>query len=126
MLVGNVAWTITGARQANKLTSPSGTTKEGNFVIVDFTFTNNNSEAITLGTRSLTLIDSQGRKSEADPDVFEFIDPNRQIFLKQVNPGVQQSGEAIYTVANDASGFQLQAGDASPFSNTNAHINLGF
>lgn len=42
-------------------------------------------EAATLDTASMTLIDSEGRKSEADPDKFGYI-------LENVNPGVTDKG----------------------------------
>jgi hypothetical protein len=36
----------------------------------------------------MTLIDNEGRKSEADPDVFGYIPDDRNIFLENVSPGV--------------------------------------
>ncbi len=125
-MAGDVTWTITNASQANQLTAAFGNPKQGNFVIVDFGFQNNSDKAVTLDTNSLSLKDSNGRESKADPDVFQYVDPNKQIFLKQVNPGVTQQGEAIYTVAPDASGFVLVAGDTNPFGGKEAYVDLGF
>ena len=67
--------------------------------------------AVTLDTVSLTLIDSDGRKFEADTDTSEYVPMNKDIFLEQVNPGVMKQGETIFTVAPGASGFILKAGD---------------
>ena len=76
--------------------------------IVDFNFTNDSSEAVTLDSASVALLDSSGNKSEADPDTFGYIPANKDIFLENVNPGVTRPGEVIFTVAPDASGFKLQ------------------
>jgi hypothetical protein len=124
--VGDVEWTVTSARQATELQSSFGDTAQGNFVIVAFNFTNGSSEAVTLDSASLALLDSEDRTFEPDTDSFEYIDPNKDIFLEQVNPGVSQEGEVIFSVAPGASGFTLQAGDTDMFSDKNGLINLGF
>ncbi len=127
--VGDAGWQVTNARQASELSSQFGEfgeSKQGNFVIVDFNFTNNASEPATLDTASLALFDGEGRKSEADPDAYEYIDPSKNIFLEQVNPGVSQQGEAIFTVAPGANTFELELGDAAFFSDEAARVPLGF
>jgi hypothetical protein len=123
---GKVEWNVTNARQVTELKAPYSGRKRGNFVIVDFNFTNGTKEAVTLDSASLTLIDSQGRKFEADTDTFEYVPTNKDIFLEQVNPGVMKQGETIFTGAPDASGFILRAGDTDMFSDKNAYIDLGF
>jgi hypothetical protein len=65
-----------------------GETKRGNIVIVDFTFTNNSSEAVTLDSASLSLIDSSGNKSEVDPEYSSYVLAKKDIFLENVNPRV--------------------------------------
>lgn len=124
--VGDVGWQVTNARQANELSSQFGDSKQGNFVIVDFNFINNASEPTTLDTASLALFDGEGRKFEADPDAYEYIDPSKNIFLEQVNPGVSQQGEAIFTVAPGANTFEIELGDADLFSNDAKRVALGF
>ena len=123
---GTVSWQLTTARQATELKSAFGDKKQGNFVIVDFVFTNNGDEATTLDTASLVLLDSEGRESESDPDSYEYIDPSRDIFLENINPGVSKQGEAIFTVAPDAHGFVLRAGDTQVFEDKNCYFELGF
>jgi hypothetical protein len=49
----------------------------------------------------MTLIDSEGRKSEADPDKSGYIPDDRNIFLENANPGITDRGQAIFTVAPD-------------------------
>ncbi len=124
--VGDVQWTVTNARRANELTSQFMEPKRGNFVVVDFIFKNNGNEAVTLDSQSLALLDSEDRKFETDNDTFGYIDPAKDIFLDQVNPGVQQQGEVIFTVADGASGFTLQVGDTNFFSDKNGYVDLGF
>jgi len=128
--VGEVTWTVTNARQVSEIREKGlgrfGETKRGNFVIVDFNFTNNSSEAVTLDSASVALMDSSGNKSEADPDTFGYIPANKDIFLENVNPGVTRAGEVIFTVAPDASGFKLQVGDTDMFSGKNGYVDLGF
>jgi Domain of unknown function (DUF4352) len=73
--VGEVTWTVTNARQVSEIREKGfggfGETKRGNFVIVDFIFTNDSSEAVTLDSASVALMDSSGNKS--DPDTFGYI-----------------------------------------------------
>ena len=126
LAVGDVAWTVRTARQATTLQDPLGQTREGNFIVVDVNFQNNSDRAVTLDTNSMTLLDSEGRESTADPDMFMFIPPEQQLFLENVNPGVSKQGQAIYTVAPGASGFRIQVGDANPFAGDVGYIDLGF
>ncbi len=123
---GDAAWQVTNARQATQLTSEFQDPKQGNFVVADFVFTNNGTEAITLDSSSLALKDGEGRTFETDTDTFGYIDPSKDIFLNQVNPGVTQQGEVIFTVAPGASKFTLELGDAQMFSDENAYVDLGF
>jgi hypothetical protein len=125
LTVGNVSWQVTNARQANQLTSEFQEPKQGNFVVVDFVFTNNGDEAVTLDSESLALLDGEGRTFQTDPDTFGYIDPSKDIFLNQVNPGVTQQGEVIFTVAPGASDFTLEAGDTEMFSDENGYVDLG-
>jgi hypothetical protein len=128
--VGEVTWTVTNARQVSEIREKGfgqfGETKKGNFVIVDFNFTNNSNEAVTLDSASLSLIDSRGDRSEVDPDYSSYVPANKDIFLENVNPGVTRPGEVIFTVAPDASGFKLQVGDTIPFTDKNGYVDLGF
>jgi hypothetical protein len=121
---------VTNARYATVLRQKGfgsfGDTKQGNFVVVDFTFTNQSNEAVTLDSISLPLHDSKGRVYEADTDTFGYITAEKDIFLTQVNPGVTQEGQVIYSVAPDASGFVLHAGDLEFFGTDEVKITLGF
>ncbi len=123
---GPVEWNVIRASQETELKSSFAGRKQGNFVIVDFNFTNGKDEAATLDSESFRLIDSQGREFEVDTDTYEYVPMGKDIFLEQVNPGVSKEGRVIFTVAPDASGFTLQAGDTDMFVDKNAYIDLGF
>ena len=58
--------------------------------------------------------------------MFSYIPPEQQLFLENVNPGVSKQGQAIFTVAPEASGFRLQVGDTNPFGGETGEIDLGF
>ena len=123
---GPVEWNVISASQETELKSSFAGRKQGNFVIVDFNFTNGKDEAATLDSESFRLIDNQGREFEVDTDTYEYVPMGKDIFLEQVNPGVSKEGRVIFTVAPDASGFTLQAGDTDMFVDKNAYIDLGF
>ncbi len=123
--VGDVTWVVEDAKMVTELTSSYEKPIRGDFVVVNFTFTNEGKEAATLDTASMTLIDSEGRKSEADPDKFGYIPDDRNIFLENVNPGVTDQGQAIFTVAPDSTGFELELGDADLLSDDHGTVPLG-
>ena len=139
----NVAWQVTTARQATKLKAPSRVAandaafrsrqmlpakqKKGNYVIVDFLFTNNADEATRLDSGSLTLLDGEGCEFKAITEDFVYIAPGKNIFSENVNPGVTKDGEVIFTVAPETKDFTLRAGDTDAFiTDENAYIDLGF
>lgn len=126
VIAGDAVWTVTGARKATTLTAEFAEPAQGDFVIVNFDFTNNGEEPTTVDSSSLAVVDSEGRKNDADSDKFEYITAEKNLFLENVNPGVTTRGQAIFTVAPDASGFKLEAGDTVVFSDENGYVNLGF
>ena len=110
--VGNVKWTVTDAFVTELLRSGFGTEKRGIFVVVDFTFTNNRPEEVTLDPElHMTLKDSRGREFGTDFDAWEFVPNDLNIFLEPVNPGISQDGRVIYEVPPDATGFTLTLDD---------------
>lgn len=124
--VGNLEWTVIDAQRASSLRSEFLPSKQGNFVVVDFNLLNQGNEAITFTSNSLSLEDNQGRTAEPDTDTFGYIEPERNILLERLNPGVTRQGRVIFSVAPDASGFTLQVGDAEVISDENGYVDLGF
>ncbi|MBV9454859.1 MAG: DUF4352 domain-containing protein, partial [Rubrobacter sp.] len=75
--VGDSAWVITDATPTSQLTPQFGSPKQGNFVTVDFNFTNNGDKAKTLSTPIIKLIDSTGREFSADTDSWSYVPADR-------------------------------------------------
>jgi Domain of unknown function (DUF4352) len=123
--VANVQWKVTDAYLTNQLRSGFGTQKQGRFVVVDFTFTNNRDEEVTLDPQlHMILKDSQGREFGPDPDAWEFVQTNLNIFLEPVNPGVSKDGRVVYQVAPDAKGFTLTVDDVEFWEDKSAVFDL--
>jgi hypothetical protein len=90
--VGRLAVLVTGLL-VEQLKSGFGTQKRGDFVVVDFTFTNNRDEEVTLDPElHMVLKDSQGREFGSDPDAWEFVPTNLMIFLEPIDHGVSTDG----------------------------------
>ena len=122
----NVQWKVTDAFLTDQLKSTFGTQKRGNFVVVDFTFTNNRTEEVTLDPElHMILKDSQGREFGSDFDAYEFVPIDLDIFLEPVNPGVSTDGRVIYEVAPDATGFTLKLDDVEMMEDKSAVFDLG-
>ena len=122
----NVEWTVTDAFLTDQLKSNFGTQKRGNFVVVDFTFTNNRNEEVTIDPElHMILKDSQGREFGSDLDAWEFVPTDLNIFLEPVNPGVGTEGRVIYEVAPDAAGFTLTLDDVEMMEDKSAVFDLG-
>jgi hypothetical protein len=123
---GNVEWKVTDAFLTDQLKSTFDTQKSGNFVVVDFTFTNNRTEEVTLDPElHMLLKDSQGREFGSDLDAWEFVPTDLNLFLEPVNPGVGTDGRVIYEVAPDAAGFTLTLDDVEMMEDKSAVFDLG-
>ena len=124
--VANVQWKVTDAFLTDQLKSTFGTQKRGNFVVVDFTFTNNRPEEVTLDPElHMILKDSQGREFGSDIDAYEFVPMDLDLFLEPVNPGLSADGRVIYEVAPDATGFTLTLDDVEMMEDKSAVFDLG-
>jgi len=129
--VGDASWVVTDAYPTNQIDDTYGGVlpdKQGNFVVVDFRFTNDGNETKTLHQQAVQLIDSAGRESDPDTDTFGYIPQERNIFLEQVNPGVSKNGQVIFSVAPGGSGYKLQLKDTNLLQRerNQAEVDLGF
>ena len=124
LAVGATTWEVTEATAQQQLSNSLGENKQGNFVVVDFQFTNEGSESVTLDSGMLTLTAAQDREFDVDTDSLGFVPPEKDIFLNQVNPGVTQEGQVIFTVAPDAQDYSLNVSEGVFGTNT-GKINLG-
>jgi len=129
--VGDASWVVTEAYPTNQINDTYGGVlppKQGNFIVVDFRFTNDGNETKTLHQQAVQLVDSAGRESEPDTDTFGYIPQDRNIFLEQVNPGVTENGQVIFSVAPGGSGYKLRLKDTNLFRSerNQAEVDLGF
>ena len=123
--VANVQWRVSDAYLTNQLRSNFGTQKRGRFVVVDFTFTNNRDEEVTLDPElHMVLKDRRGREFGTDVDSWEFMPTNLNIFLEPVNPGISKNGRVIYQVPPDAWGFTLKLDDVEFWKEESAVFDL--
>jgi Domain of unknown function (DUF4352) len=124
--LGDAQWAATDVLRSDILVSRLGT-EEGDFVIVDVTFTNNSNQDITLATPFATLLDSEGREYEAAiEDNFLHVYASENMFVDHVRPGATKEGKILFSVDDPAaSGFKLQVGEARFASNETALIDLG-
>jgi hypothetical protein len=123
--IGDVSWQVNNVSQTDTV-GDEFDSMSGNFVVVDFAFTNNSDEAVTLDSGSLRILDDQGRESEASIDASLYIPLEKDVFLEEVNPGVTEEGRVIYDVAPDAAGMVLQANDTGMFSENYTYLGLGY
>jgi hypothetical protein len=123
--VANVQWRVSDAYLTNQLRSNFGTQKRGRFVVVNFTFTNNRNEEVTLDPElHMVLKDRRGREFGTDVDSWEFMPTNLNIFLEPVNPGISKNGRVIYQVPPDAWGFTLKLDDVEFWEDKSAVFDL--
>jgi hypothetical protein len=130
--LGDVAYTVTRARQTTKLADTCGGAKysvgppkTGNFVLVDFFLTNKSNERIRYRDVGLNLYDSKGRQYEPK-DTGGYLCEDKDIFFQMwVDPGTSPEAQVVYSVPPDASGFEFEIASGSGHGEV-ARIKLGF
>ncbi|WJE53640.1 DUF4352 domain-containing protein [Bacillus cereus] len=86
---------------------------QGVFKVVEISITNNQKDAITVDANSFKLVDSQDREfkySTQAQTAYDIANGGKlDFFLKQLNPGLTQTGKIIFDVPQDAQGLVLKA-----------------
>jgi hypothetical protein len=86
---------------------------QGVFKIVNVSVTNNQKDAITLDANSFKLVDDKGRQftySSSGQTALGMTDNTVvDFFLKQLNPGLTQTGKIVFDVPTDAKGLTMKA-----------------
>lgn len=97
---GKFAFTVTRVKKGVKKVGNEyvGDTAQGQFVFIYVTVKNNGNKARTFTHQNQTLIDTKGRKFEADPEASLWTDKDSKSFLQQINPGNSVKGILIYDV----------------------------
>lgn len=127
--VGDVGWIVTAVKTTDKLESgnefiePKTTT--GQFVWVDVIIKNYGSDALTADSSAVHILDSQDREFGAYAESFAYIAEDKQLFLEQINPGLDRTGQIIFEIPKDATGLRLSVGDLDFISSDQGLIDLG-
>ncbi|KXY54723.1 MULTISPECIES: DUF4352 domain-containing protein [Bacillus] len=86
---------------------------QGVFKILEVTLTNNQKDAITVDANSFKLVDNKGREftySTQGQTSFDLANGGKtDFFLKQLNPGLTQTGKIVFDIPKDAEGIFLKA-----------------
>ncbi|MBK5347275.1 DUF4352 domain-containing protein [Bacillus sp. TH44] len=86
---------------------------QGVFKVVEISITNNQKDAITVDANSFKLMDNQDREFTYSTQAQTAYDIGNggksDFFLKQLNPGLSQTGKIIFDVPADAQGLVLKA-----------------
>ncbi|EJR29023.1 MULTISPECIES: DUF4352 domain-containing protein [Bacillus] len=86
---------------------------QGVFKVVEISITNNQKDAITVDANSFKLMDNQDREFTYSTQAQTAYDIGNggksDFFLKQLNPGLTQTGKIIFDVPADAQGLVLKA-----------------
>lgn len=99
---------------------------DGQFLIINVTVTNKDSEARIIDTSLFKIIDSQGREFEPMADGDVYVNENVEFFLQEVNPNLSKTGNIVFEMPKDAKGLKLEVNSGVGFAaGTTALINLG-
>lgn len=110
---GNVVWKITGAQTRAVLKDEIWGPKRasGKWVIVSGTITNNGQDSILADDSVVHLVDSRGRQFDSSSEGLLYVPEEKNMFLKQINPGLTKQFQIIFEVPKDATGLSFRAGD---------------
>ncbi|CNG78645.1 Mpr protein [Mycobacterium tuberculosis] len=97
---GKFAFTVTKVKKGVKKVGDQyfGDTAQGQFVFIYVTVKNIGDRSRTFTDVNQTLIDSKGRKFEADPEASAWTSQESKSFFEQINPGNSVKGTLIYDV----------------------------
>jgi hypothetical protein len=97
---GKFAFTVTKVKKGVKKVGNQyfGDTAQGQFVFIYVTVKNIGDRSRTFTDVNQTLIDSKGRKFEADPEASTWTSQESKSFFEQINPGNSVKGTLIYDV----------------------------
>ncbi|TDC68094.1 DUF4352 domain-containing protein [Actinomadura sp. GC306] len=97
---GKLAFTVTKVRKGVRKVGDQygGDTAQGQFVFIYVTVKNIGGEARSFTHHNQTLIDTQDREFEADPEASIWSEQDTKSFLQQINPGNSVKGTLIYDV----------------------------
>jgi hypothetical protein len=87
---------------------PFSMTTENEFLIVNVSVMNNDSEGRVMDTSMFTLVDEGGRTYDASSEAFMYLESSQSFFLENVNPGLSRTGDIVFEVPEGLSGLSLE------------------
>jgi hypothetical protein len=87
-------------------------TAQGSYCLVDMSVKNIGNEAQTIFSDNMKLIDAQGREFQTDSGAMMFSD-NQDLWLKEINPGIQIDGQLIFDLPADAKPVTAELHDSA-------------
>lgn len=125
--VGDARWTVENAEYTESLRDTiTGDPTEGNFVVVDYTFENTGSSALTVDAEFINLLDSEGNEYAISDDNLNYVPTEEDLYYEDVNPGTTTDGKAVFEVPPESLGseFQLEV-DGGTMASDFGYVNLG-
>lgn len=84
-------------------------TTEGKFIVITAKLTNNDTKARTFSSMQFKIIDDQEREFDAYTDAnLMMILGDKDIFLKECNPGMSRTGVFVFEVPEDIESYSLK------------------
>lgn len=108
---GDIAFTAIDTTKAKTLGNQyTRKTAQGTFYIVTLKIENKGKETKTIDSSMLTLTDSQGRQFDRSIDgqtAKGLAEGKVDLFLQQVQPGLNVTGDIVFDIPKDATGLKL-------------------
>ncbi|MBD3110149.1 DUF4352 domain-containing protein [Bacillus sp. AGMB 02131] len=111
---GKLAYEVTNISVTNEIASDNefveSAVTEGQFIIIDVTAYNNDSEARMVDSNMFKMKDDQGREFQpsSDSEVMMLVDGMMDFFLQDINPGLSKSGQLVFELPADATSYTLE------------------
>ncbi|MFT3970421.1 MAG: DUF4352 domain-containing protein [Micropruina sp.] len=104
--VDDVILTLNSFKTTNRL-SNGFSSKRGFWMSVDVTVANKGKDPIQINNSSFTLVEGDGTTYETDTDVLMFIDSDKSLFLKKINPKTTARGQLLFAIPKSAKDLVL-------------------
>ncbi|WP_026927844.1 DUF4352 domain-containing protein [Granulicoccus phenolivorans] len=104
---GDLEITVNKVSTTTQLKSALGN-KSGNWVVVDVTIKNNGQKQATITSSDLKLVEADGTEYSTDSDNIMYLDSEKNLFLKQINPKLSTDGQVLFATPEQAKDFTLK------------------
>lgn len=94
---------------------PFSETTDGEFLLVNVTIKNNDSEGRVMDSSMFSLLDSQGNEYDQDGGAAMFLDEG-SLFLENVNPGMSRTGVIVFEIPEGLSDLSLEVDSGVMFA----------